>query len=89
MTDHKTDEQAREITCQEVAEWTSAYLDAHAGEDRNVQVALHLASCAGCQTYVKQIAFVRDLVGLLPETAMIPPLPDSLRQALTARRSPQ
>mgnify|MGYP003385047924 CR=1 FL=1 len=89
MTERKTEEQAREITCQEVAEWTSAYLDAHAGEDRNVRIALHLASCAGCEAYVKQIASVRDLVGSLPETAMIPTLSDTVRQALAARRRPQ
>jgi predicted anti-sigma-YlaC factor YlaD len=89
LTEHKTDEQARAITCQEVAEWTSTYLDAHAGEDRNVRIALHLAGCAGCEAYVKQIASVRDLVGSLPETAMVPPLPDTLRQALAARRRPQ
>lgn len=89
MTEHNTDESAREITCQEVAEWISAYLDAHAGEDRNVRIALHLAGCAGCEAYVEQIASVRDLVGSLPETAMIPSLPDTLRQALAARRRPQ
>ncbi|MBH0179354.1 MAG: anti-sigma factor [Nitrospira sp.] len=89
MTDTNTEEPAREMTCQEVAEWTSAYLDAHAGEDRNVRIALHLASCAGCEAYVKQIVAIRDLVGSLPETAMIPPLPDTLRQALTARQRRQ
>jgi predicted anti-sigma-YlaC factor YlaD len=88
MTAHTTDKQARMITCQEVAEWTSAYLDAHAGEDRTIQIALHLASCADCEVYVKQISTIRDLIGSLPETAMIPTLPDTLRQELTARRRP-
>lgn len=89
MTENDTDESAREITCQEVAEWTSAYLDAHAGEDRNVRIALHLASCAGCEAYIKQIASVRDLVGSLPEIVTMPALPDKLRQALAARRRQQ
>ncbi|MBY0248193.1 MAG: hypothetical protein BVN28_10255 [Nitrospira sp. ST-bin4] len=89
MTENNTDEPTSEITCREVAEWTSAYLDAHAGEDRNLLISLHLAGCAGCEAYVKQIACVRDLVGSLPETAMIPTLSDTLRQALAARRRPQ
>lgn len=89
MTEHKTDEQAREITCREVVEWISSYLDAHAGEERNIRIALHLAACAGCEAYVKQIASVRDLVGSLPEPAIIPTIPDTLRQALAARRRPQ
>ncbi|MGQ0665736.1 MAG: anti-sigma factor family protein [Nitrospiraceae bacterium] len=74
-----------EITCQEVAEWTSAYLDSHAGEDRNVRIALHLAACAGCEAYVKQIASVRDLVGLLPKVGTMPADPDRLRQAFAAQ----
>lgn len=89
MTEHKTDEVTKEITCREVAEWTSAYLDTHAGEERNVRIALHLASCAGCEAYIKQIASVRDLVGSLPEIVPMPAVPDKLRQALAARRRQQ
>lgn len=89
MTQNNTDEPTSEITCREVAEWTSAYLDAHAGEDRNIRIALHLASCAGCEAYVKQIAFVRGVVGSLPEIVTMPAAPDKLQQALAARRRPQ
>ena len=89
MTEHKTDEQAGEITCREMAEWISFYLEAHTGEERNIRIALHLAGCPGCEAYVKQIASVRDLVGLLPETTMLPPLLDALRQALAVRRRSQ
>lgn len=55
-----------EITCQEIAQWASDYLDEHVGDDRKRQIAVHLAICAGCETYVKQVATVRDVVGLLP-----------------------
>jgi hypothetical protein len=57
-----------EITCQEIAQWASAYLDEHVGDERKRQIAVHLAICAGCETYVMQIATVRDVVGLLPKT---------------------
>jgi len=60
---------SHDITCQEVVLWTSAYLDEHAGDERNLQIALHLALCAGCKTYVEQIASVRNLARLLPKAA--------------------
>lgn len=74
-----------EITCREVAEWTSAYLDAHVGEDRRQQIALHLAACAGCGAYVGQIASVRDLVRLLPRTLDSPSESEQVRQAVAAK----
>ena len=74
-----------EITCQEVVQWASAYLDDHIGDERKRHIVLHLAICAGCETYVRQIAMVRDVVGLLPK-AVEPPLDsDQLRQAFAAR----
>jgi anti-sigma factor RsiW len=79
-----------EITCQEVVEWASAYLDEHVGDERKGQIAVHLAICAGCETYVKQIAMVRDVVGLLPKAVEEPSTSHQLRQAFVARarRSP-
>jgi len=74
-----------EITCREVVEWTSAYLDEHVGEDRKQQIALHLAVCAGCETYVKQIAYVRDLVRLLPQVLDSPAESEQVRQAVAAK----
>jgi anti-sigma factor RsiW len=74
-----------EITCQEIVQWASAYLDEHVGDDRKRQIAVHLAICAGCETYVKQIATVRDVVGLLPETVEQPSNLHRLRQAFRAK----
>lgn len=79
-----------EITCQEIAQWASAYLDDHVEDERKRQIAVHLAICAGCETYVKQIATVRDLVGSLPKVVEEPSDSHRLRQAFVARarRSP-
>ena len=74
-----------EITCREVAAWTSAYLDEHVGEDRKQQIALHLAACAGCGAYVGQIAAVRGLVRLLPGGLNPPVESDRVRQAVAAK----
>ena len=56
-----------EITCQEIVQWASAYLDEHVADERKRHIAVHLAICAGCETYVKQIATIRDVMGLLPQ----------------------
>jgi anti-sigma factor RsiW len=79
-----------EITCQEIAQWASAYLDEHVGDERKRQIAVHLAICAGCETYVKQIATVRDVVRVLPKVVEQPSDSHRLRQAFVARarRSP-
>ena len=74
-----------EITCQEVVQWASAYLDEHVADDRKRQIVLHLAICAGCETYVKQIATVRDTVRLLPKAVEQPSDSHQLRQAFAAR----
>jgi predicted anti-sigma-YlaC factor YlaD len=78
-----------DITCREVAEWTSAYLDAHADEATHVRMALHLSACAGCDAYVMQMATVRDLLGRLPGIAVESTLRDRLRQAFSTRKTPR
>lgn len=88
MAENPTEQAVSEITCREVAEWTSAYLEAHAGDTTRVRMALHLAACAGCETYVKQIASVRDLLGLLPGAGASPGQRDRLRQAFSERQAP-
>lgn len=74
-----------DITCQEIVQWVSAYLDDKVGDDRKRHIAVHLAICAGCETYVNQIATVRDLVGVLPRTVEQPSDLHRLRQAFTAK----
>ncbi|HSA87588.1 MAG TPA: zf-HC2 domain-containing protein [Nitrospira sp.] len=74
-----------EITCQEITQWVSAYLDEQLGDERKHQIALHLAICAGCETYVKQIAKVRDMIALLPKAVEQPSDFHRLRQTFAAR----
>lgn len=74
-----------EITCQEVVQWVSAYLDEHVSDERKRHIVLHLAICAGCETYIQQIATVRDAVRLLPKAEEQPSELHRLRQAFVAR----
>ncbi len=85
MTHDSPEPVAPEITCREVAEWTSAYLDEHLHDSAKVRMALHLATCAGCHTYVNQIDSVKKALGSLPVQVPEPAQRDRLRQAFTAR----
>jgi predicted anti-sigma-YlaC factor YlaD len=86
MNEQSSREPGKEVTCQEVAEWTSAYLDQHVDDPSNVRIALHLALCAGCEAYVRQIAAVRDMVGLLPGPSLNQAQRDRLRQAFVTQQ---
>lgn len=90
MAKEEVKEVAPDITCQEVAQWASAYLEEHVGDERKHQITVHLPICAGCETYMKQIAIVRDTVGLLPKWDEQPSDAHRLRQAFVAwvHRSP-
>jgi predicted anti-sigma-YlaC factor YlaD len=78
-------ETSPDITCREVAEWTSAYLEAHVDDPTKIRIARHLAACAGCDAYVQQIATVRDLLERLPKAEIQPARRDHVRQEFSAR----
>ena len=85
MAQEEVKEVVPDITCQEVAQWASAYLEAHVGDERKRQIAVHLAICAGCETYVNHIATVRDMIRQLPQVEEAPPNMGRLRQAFVDR----
>ena len=86
MVQEKGPEAIQEITCQEVVQWASAYLDEHVGDEGKRQIFLHWVICAGCETYVKQIVMIRDTVGSLPKAADQPLDMHRLKQAFLAQR---
>ena len=87
MADNSSEQAAPEITCREVAERVSACLDDHVDDLLQTRIVLHLAGCAGCEAYLKQIASIRDVLGLLPGAIVEPIRRGSLRKAFAARRS--
>lgn len=60
MKDHPSQWIVSGLTCRAVTDRTSDYLDERLPILTKLRVALHLASCADCRVYVKQIALVRD-----------------------------
>jgi predicted anti-sigma-YlaC factor YlaD len=77
---------ARAITCREVVECTTTYLDDHVRDAIRAGVESHLASCAGCRAYVDQIASVREALKVLPGPVMKSAQLNRLRRAFAARR---
>lgn len=60
------------LTCRDVTDRASEYLDGHLPVLAKVRVGLHLASCPHCRTYVKQINFVSSVLRRLPKLYSVP-----------------
>jgi predicted anti-sigma-YlaC factor YlaD len=80
MKDHSSRWLTSELTCHHVTDRTSEYLDDRLPIMTKVRVGLHLASCANCRAYVKQIALVREAVPMLPNRLPSPIVRLRLRQ---------
>ena len=71
-----------------VTDRTSEYLDDRLPIMTNVRVGLHLASCADCSAYLKQIALVLDAVPMLPNQLPSPIIRLRLRQYFSFCHAP-
>jgi len=70
------------LSCRELTEQTSDYLEGDKSFGARMMFRLHLAMCDGCRTFVRQIELVRDGLGVAPLTS--PTLPDDARSDLIA-----
>jgi len=66
MNDRPSHRMTSTLTCHDVTERASDYLDDRLPIMTKVRVCLHLVSCADCSAYVNQVALVRDAVAMLP-----------------------
>jgi predicted anti-sigma-YlaC factor YlaD len=67
MKDHPSQWICSRLTCRDVTYRASEYLDDHLPILTNVLVGLHLASCAHCRAYMKQIDLVSSALRSLPK----------------------
>jgi anti-sigma factor RsiW len=76
-----------EMTCQEVVELVTAYLDGALDVRTRQRFEEHLAGCVGCQAYLDQIE--RTISGLahLPGATLPGSARDALLAALRARNT--
>ena len=55
------------LTCKEVSRMVSQGLDRRLGFAERVRLRMHLAICAGCANFSKQMAFLRKAMAKLAE----------------------
>jgi anti-sigma factor RsiW len=71
----------RELTCAQVVEIVTAYLDDALSADDRERVEEHLVFCDGCSTYLEQIRETIALVGRLEPEDVPAPLQEKLLAA--------
>ena len=71
MKDDTSQWTRRGLSCRDVTDRASEYLDGRLLSLTKVQVVLHLASCAYCRVYVKQIDLISSALRSLPSAPSI------------------
>ena len=77
------------MTCEELVELVTAYLEDTLPADQRRAFDEHLAVCPGCDRYLVQFRKTIDLLGELREESLSPPVRDRLLEAFADwRRTP-
>ena len=87
MKDHPSQWIHSGLTCRDVTDRASEYLDDRLPILTKVQIGLHLAFCAHCRTYVKQIDLVSSALRTLPKLYPSPVNRLRLRQQFAAHHT--
>jgi len=74
-----TTESERELTCKELVELVTEYLEETLSATDRTRFDEHLATCPFCQLYVQQMRDTIRTMGHLPESAISPATLDALR----------
>jgi hypothetical protein len=80
-----TTQPAQQMTCIEVVEVVSDYLERSLGVEERVRLEAHLVICEGCDAYVAQMRATVAALGRLDEGARPSPHLESVVVAFRAR----
>jgi anti-sigma factor RsiW len=69
------------MTCREMVELVTAYLEGHLSSDVRARFEEHLAICDGCQAYVEEMRDTLRALGRLPEDRLSPQARETLLAA--------
>jgi len=69
------------VTCQDVVELVTSYLEGTMAADERARFEEHLVLCDGCDRYVRQIRRTIDLIGEVDEESLSPSSRDRLLDA--------
>ncbi len=75
------DYMAGKLTCVEVVDAVTDYLEGAMGPFKWLRFQMHLGMCVGCRTYLKQMKQTIQALGRLPAE----PIPPDIRDELVAR----
>ena len=70
-----------DLTCRELVELVTDYLEARLSIQDRTRFELHLAYCAWCRTYLRQMQQVLETAGELTEESIAPEARDELLAA--------
>jgi anti-sigma factor RsiW len=71
----------KELTCQELVELVTDFLEGELPDDERMRFEDHLAGCTGCRHYLDQIRVTIATVGRLREDDLAPVVRDDLLAA--------
>jgi anti-sigma factor RsiW len=74
------------ISCQELVELVSDYLDGNLDRRTRRRVRRHLAACDGCTEYVEQMRRTLDVLGSVPVDTLSPHAQEVLLEAFRTWR---
>ncbi|MCM2333054.1 MAG: zf-HC2 domain-containing protein [Anaeromyxobacteraceae bacterium] len=69
------------LSCKEITELVTAYAEGQLSFGDRLRFRLHIATCRGCKTYVRQLQATAKALGKLPP----PELPPDLQAELLRR----
>ena len=77
-----------DISCREIVEIVSDYVEGVLSPPEREAVELHLNLCDGCSDYLEQLRLAISLTGRLPADALSPELEAELCRAFAGLRRP-
>lgn len=80
---------ADEMTCEELVELVTSYLEQALAPPERVRFEEHLAECTGCRAYVDQMKHIIRLLGTLPAELIALEAKQSLLDAFRTWKSSQ
>jgi len=79
----------QELTCQELVELVTAYLEGALPDGQLRLFEEHIAGCTGCRRYLEQMRTTVELTGRLEEESLDPQARDALLDAFRSWRAEQ
>jgi anti-sigma factor RsiW len=80
-------ESLEQLSCRELVELVTDYLEGALSEEERVRFEEHIEICGGCTTYLEQIRQTIAVLGRMPEDGLSPEAERELLEAFRGWRS--